>query len=115
MEFPLIYKVLREGYSVVGDDGTQLSFADSGKLRKRILFDQTQYEIVFQTIVKTGQGVLNLRQFYNSYKYETIEWRDPYTNLKYDVSMTAEPQLLRTNGTVGWVEIRMQGVVADEQ
>lgn len=114
MEFPVIHKVLAEGYSVVGDDGTQIDFADDGTMRKRILFPETQYEIIFQTLVKGGEAVLNLRQFYNSYKYETIDWTDPFTLQLYKVSMTAEPRLLRTNAQYAWLEIRMQGVASND-
>lgn len=113
MQFPEIYKCVKDGYSITGDDGTQVSFADGGKMRKRILFDITQYEITCQVLTMTTQEALNLRQFYNTYKYELIDWTDPFTGLLYSVSMTAEPRIVKTSKTVAWNEVRLQGVVKD--
>lgn len=111
MDFPTVYKIMKEGYSIVGNDGTEVDYADGGKMRKRILYPVTQYEINFKILVKTPQEALNVRQFYNSYKYETIQWTDPWTGEIYDVSMVEEPRVVRTEKNYGFMDVKLQGVV----
>lgn len=107
--FPDIYMVASRGYQVDPDDGTELLRASSGKLRAQRLYDETRYNIRFLLVGLTAANTQALRQFYETYKLETLEWTDPYTGVIYDVIMTRPPRVVGVETPWATAQIEMEG------
>lgn len=108
--FPSVYQVIEDGYSVEGDDGSELSRADDGTLKIRRLYGATRYNITFRIAPLSAAQTQAVRQFYESYKTQTITWTDPYTSVVYDVLMTRQPRIVDMNTPWATMEVDMEGV-----
>lgn len=103
--FPSIYNVMRDGYDVVPRDGAVTSRADDGTLRVRRLWSETRVDIAFNLDLMSKSDFAALAQFYESYKYEQIEWTDQFTDTTYDVLMLEPPRITERHGP--WVRARV--------
>jgi hypothetical protein len=108
--FPSTYPVSRDSYSVVPDDGSIASRADSGKLRIRRLYANTTYVITFQLVRLLPVDLAALESFYATNRLSEIEWTDPYTSVVYVVQMTSVPRVVKVEGAYNSVRIEMEGV-----
>lgn len=107
--WPNVYLIDSRGYRVDPDDGSSVTYADGGRTRIRRLYAVTQYDITFRAVQLKAANVQAIRQFYQSYRNELIEWTDPYTQEVYDVHMTEEPRITSANGIWTEMEIKMRG------
>lgn len=110
--FPTVYapKTLQDGYSVEGDDGSELSRADDGTLKIRRLYGETRYSIRFRLAPLSAAQTEAVKQFYESYKTQVIDWTDPYTGVVYDVLMTRQPRITGMQGPWATMQVEMEGV-----
>lgn len=117
MQFPTIYPVLHDGYAIEPGDGVEESFADDGTPRYRRLWANDWTDIRFRIGPLTPTQKLAVLQFYRSYRYQYIEWTDPFTGIVYDVIMTRFPRMSSTEVSAGRtcvLEIFMKGTERNE-
>lgn len=110
MEFPTQYTILKDGYSVELQDGTETDRADSGRLWVRRLYAEDRFDIVFRVGPVDATQVLELQAFYQSFRHEQIEWADPYTGQMYQGLMIAPPRQVSLSGIMAAVEFTMEGL-----
>lgn len=111
MEFPTVYKVIEDGYSIRSTDGAEQSRADDGTLRIRRLWGQDRTLITFRVGLLTQSEYAALIQFYRSYRFQAIGWTDPLSGIAYSVLMTEEPRQVQVYATGLLVaEVSMEGV-----
>lgn len=108
-ELGVCIRMLKEGYELDADDGSEMTRASSGRARIRRLHAQTEYTITVQAGPMPRAAVALFYTAYDTYKNDVDEFTDPLTGIDYSVLWLNPPSVSSVAGLLAAMEFEFTG------